>query len=249
MIKAVLPGDGFSAAGLDPYSAMLHTAHAIYGEEAQPRFWREEGSGALCALSGDGLILSGRFSSMEDLVSLWVITGAETLRGKKEDVAPLAQYLQKEPQIRRILSADRIGQLSDIPAAGKIVFPSPAKVFPLLQTVFSLPDRRFPAWYCESSHKVRHKLGCIAAIEEAETVAATAGIYHQNERAALISSVATHPDCRGKGYAAQLCRFLAEKAIAQGRCAFVICREPAAIRVYRRVGFVPWGEEWVLAKK
>ena len=245
VIKAVLPGDGYPAHRCAPFSAMLYSAHAVYGQEnTAPRFWANE-SGGICALSGDALIISGQFDPQE-LSSLWAITGAAQLRGRKEDVAPLAQHLQKEPKTRPILWLPHGSALRNIPQEPQISAPSPARIYPLLQTVFGLPQNRFPAWYCEVSHKIRHGLGNVCAIEQDGTVAATAGIYHQNQEAALLSSVATHPDHRRRGYAAALCGHLAQSALEQGRCPFVICRDEAANRVYQRIGFAFWGEEWTL---
>ena len=46
-------------------------------------------------------------------------------------------------------------------------------------------------------------------------------------------------------YAAALVFLLAARAQESGRIPFVICQSEQAVRVYERVGFTPWGEEWL----
>ena len=144
---------------------------------------------------------------------------------------------------RQILSA--VGVLRPTPIPPGICEPSPREVYPLLQGVFDLPEADFAPWYCEVSHKLRHQQGTLLGVREEGQIIATAGIYHQNKQAALIGSVATHPAFRKRGYAAALVFLLAARAQESGRIPFVICQNAQAVRVYERVGFTPWGEEWL----
>lgn len=164
--------------------------------------------------------------------------------------ADLLRRWQKRParlnwpiQSRQILSA--VGVLRPTPIPPGICEPSPREVYPLLQGVFDLPEADFAPWYCEVSHKLRHQQGTLLGVREEGQIIATAGIYHQNKQAALIGSVATHPAFRKRGYAAALVFLLAARAQESGRIPFVICQNAQAVRVYERVGFTPWGEEWL----
>ncbi|QTR05432.1 GNAT family N-acetyltransferase [Saccharothrix algeriensis] len=55
----------------------------------------------------------------------------------------------------------------------------------------------------------------------------------------FIAGVATRPDHRGRGLSTRVCAFLAGALLAEtGGCALMVDREnPAAIRVYERLGF------------
>lgn len=66
----------------------------------------------------------------------------------------------------------------------------------------------------------------------------TAGTTAANSRSAMITSVATHPSCRGKGYASAVVAELCNRSFAQGKrflCLFY--HNPDAGRIYRRIGF------------
>ncbi|MDD3192832.1 MAG: GNAT family N-acetyltransferase [Oscillospiraceae bacterium] len=247
MIKAILPGDrGFeaAAAGRDPYGA-IHTARwALYGgDSGPPRFWRTAEGTGLLSLAGDTLTGSGSFPDPEELASFFAICGAKQLRGPRPALEAAADLLGLPVQSRQILCA--AGPLRPFPSPPGLCEPSPREVYPLLVKVFGLPQEEFGPWYCEVSHKLRHGQGCLLGVRATGQMAATAGIYHQNKQAALIGSVATDPAFRGRGYAVALVFSLADRAQKSGRIPFVICQNPAAVRVYERVGFRPWGEEWL----
>ena len=116
------------------------------------------------------------------------------------------------------------------------------------QTLEAAAKEDFAPWYCEISHKLRHRQGALLGVRAAGKMAATAGIYHQNRKAALIGSVATDPAFRRRGYASALVFSLADRARQKGRIPFVICQNPEAAQVYEQIGFTLWGEEWLCCR-
>lgn len=250
MIRAVLPGDReflLSAASPDPYGAIHTACWVLYGSGGgPPRFWRTE-QGGLLSLSGTQLTVSGPLGDPEELAVFCAVCGAKKLRGPRSDMEKVTEWLGWPVQVRQILSGQ--GTLSPSVLPEGFCEPSPRQVYPLLSEVFGLPEEDFPPWYCEVSHKLRHGEGRLLGILANGKIVSAAGIYHQNSRAALISSVATSLLYRGRGYAAALVRELAQGARKQGRTPFVICQNPAAIRIYKQAGFIPWGEEWLCSPK
>ena len=250
MIKVALPGDDrfVKAASVpDPYGA-IHTARwDLYGEQdGPPRFWRTPDAGGLLSLSGDTLVASGRFLETDELAAFCAICGAQKLRGPAKTLEAAAKQLGWPVQSRQILHA--AGNLQSCAMPPGFCEPSPREVYPLLQEVFGLTEEDFAPWYCEVSHKLRHRQGFLLGVRAEGKIAATAGIYHQNKKAALVGSVATDPAFRRKGYAAALVFSLAERARQEGRVPFVICQNPQALRVYEQVGFTPWEEEWLCCR-
>ena len=84
-----------------------------------------------------------------------------------------------------------------------------------------------------------HVLGDYIGIRHGDQLVAMAGHRMHVGDATEISAVCTHPDARGRGYAAALVQHLASRLIASGQRPFlhVVVDNTAAIRVYERLGF------------
>ena len=84
-----------------------------------------------------------------------------------------------------------------------------------------------------------HVLGDYIGIRHGDQLVAMAGHRMHVGDATEISAVCTHPDARGRGYAAALVHHLASRLIANGQRPFlhVVVDNTAAIRVYERLGF------------
>ena len=84
-----------------------------------------------------------------------------------------------------------------------------------------------------------HVLGDYIGIRHGDQLVAMAGHRMHVGDATEISAVCTHPDARGRGYAAALVHHLASRLIANGQRPFlhVVVDNTTAIRVYERLGF------------
>ena len=113
-------------------------------------------------------------------------------------------------------------------------------VYRLLCDAF--PDGALPpfdAFYVDLSHRLRHGLCRIAAIEDPPgTPVACAMTVAEAPDAVVIGAVATAPQHRKKGYASACIRaLLAEDA----RPALIAPADDAAAQLYRSLGFSPCG--------
>ena len=84
-----------------------------------------------------------------------------------------------------------------------------------------------------------HVLGGYIGIRHGDQLVAMAGHRMHVGDATEISAVCTHPDARGRGYAAALVHHLASSLITNGQRPFLhaVVDNSAAIRVYERLGF------------
>lgn len=84
-----------------------------------------------------------------------------------------------------------------------------------------------------------HKLGGFVGVHDRGRLVAMAGERMKVPGFTEVSGVCTHPDHRGKGYAAQLMRLVASRIVARGEAAFlhVYPSNVGAIALYRTLGF------------
>ncbi len=85
-----------------------------------------------------------------------------------------------------------------------------------------------------------HQLGDFFGVRHGGALAAMAGERMQPDGFCEVSGVCTHPDWRGRGYAAGLTRMMAGRIAARGEIPFlhVMATNAGAIRVYETLGFV-----------
>lgn len=121
------------------------------------------------------------------------------------------------------------------------------KLLPLqcvYDTVEVLPaNRRLDIGLCRKTLLKGLRQERVYGIRQADGFAAKAAVNAAAEGYWQIGGVFTRPDCRGKGYAARLTRFIAERALREGKGAvlFVRTENAPAIRAYTNAGFVPCG--------
>ncbi|AUW59932.1 GNAT family N-acetyltransferase [Sphingobium sp. SCG-1] len=85
-----------------------------------------------------------------------------------------------------------------------------------------------------------YQLGRFLGVKEGGRLVAMAGERMRLPGYAEVSGVCTHPDHRGKGYAAALMRAVAQNMLALGETPFLHCYASnlSAIRLYESLGFV-----------
>ena len=84
-----------------------------------------------------------------------------------------------------------------------------------------------------------HRLGRFIGVKQAGKLVAMAGERMRMPGFAEVSGVCTHPDHRGRGYAAGLMRLVARRMLAQGETPFLhaYAANDGAVRLYETLGF------------
>ena len=115
------------------------------------------------------------------------------------------------------------------------------KVFALLCSSYregtSLGD--FEPYFIDNSHMIRHGASEAYALSRGGDLVSTLSVTSLTEDSAVIGSVATRPDERGKGYAFTLVSRVTSGLAARGKAVFLHRKD--MIPVYERAGFVPCG--------
>lgn len=203
----------------------------------------------------------GTFLSVMDGFSVLADLTGDAIDGAAVD-DEWAAFIAMHPDIRRVRCARAAGErlaatlqapvtAGDVlrcavcPPAGQTDGPVPVRtvraegIYRLLCDAF--PDGALPpfdAFYVDLSHRLRHGLCRIAAIEDPPgTPVACAMTVAEAPDAVVIGAVATAPQHRRRGYASACIRaLLAEDA----RPALIAPADDAAARLYRSLGFSPY---------
>lgn len=204
----------------------------------------------------------GTFLSVMDGFAVLADLTGDAIGGAAVD-EEWAAFIAMHPDIRRVRCARAAGEqlaaalqapvtagnvlrCAVCPPAGQTDGPVPVRtvraegVYRLLCAAF--PDGALPpfdAFYVDLSHRLRHGLCRIAAIEDPPgTPVACAMNVAEAPDAVVIGAVATAPQHRRRGYASACIRaLLAEDA----RPALIAPADDAAARLYRSLGFSPCG--------
>lgn len=111
------------------------------------------------------------------------------------------------------------------------------EVYRVLSTAF---DIEHDAWYADMSHRIRHGVARARLLDGSALI-----IQHDINGEALLSQIATVPEKRGRGNAARLIRSVCAELSESAVC--VVCEEDL-ISFYRKVGFQPIGEKYIVTK-
>lgn len=99
----------------------------------------------------------------------------------------------------------------------------------------------YETWLSDTSYKVRHHLAYVIAIQEADAILSTGGLYAIGTHHAVLSSLATHPEHRKKGYATHIVKALVQKSLECNKTPTLFCGSDALVPFYENLGFTPCG--------
>lgn len=152
-------------------------------------------------------------------------------------IAVLAEEYRLSYTKGDVLRLDDMSSRSPLHAKGRCDI-SLREVYALLSTVFEdMPP--FEGWYVDASHRVRHGFCHLTAVMAGKQMISSAMTVAETNDVALIGGVATLPDYRGRG-AASKCVTELIKSLVQ-RTILIAPRNEGAARLYKKLGFVPWG--------
>lgn len=220
------------------YNARIFTGWQAYGALPNPPLLYSDGGGVQLLLCGGVLTVDGLGFDAEETRSFIELCGCKTLICSGEALAKLGICGKTERYTV-------MRYASEAPAACGEVCTQPRldDVYPLLKAEFTnMASLGFNDWYCDVSLKIRRGLGFMYAVYEGGTLCACAGVNYRNDNTAVIGSVVTAPAHRGRGLAATLVNAATARVLAAGLIPQIVCQNEAAMRLYKKIGYVPTEE-------
>ncbi len=212
-----------------------------YGtEQSFLKFYTDENGGQLALMDGTATIVW--HEETEEL--RWFLSAQADIHTIRCSVS-LAKRLTFDGWEMTVLPVMRCE--TALAEVQKTVMPSIRALHPFLASVFAeMPP--FDEWYVDVSHRVRHDCCRICAVENEGTVVASAMTVAEWDTGAVIGAVATHPDHRRQGYAAQCVSDLTAKLQTTGKTVYICPKNEGAQRLYERLGFVCCDETALLER-
>ncbi|MEF9983853.1 MAG: GNAT family N-acetyltransferase [Oscillospiraceae bacterium] len=166
-------------------------------------------------------------------------TNEET--GKK-----INEYLKNDYKTRPIMKFD--GEIPQFPIDMKIFTSASKYIFPILQESdpeFDSSD--FMAWFYDVHRRMTNGFCEMFTIkDDDDNFVSTAGYYVSSPISAVVGSVATMPNYRGKGYGSALVKFVTGTIKNLCKDSYLIAANDDLIKFYGNLGYSVIGKEWLI---
>lgn len=220
--EKALPWANALLAGDDFIGMRMASALRCYGLTSQDcRFYAVDDTALLMTL-GDGALLCGAASDIEELESFLHFAHIRTLQANQTMLYhwnPAPRLLMKHSGAAEILCSAPVETQPDYWALAHS------------DLLAHLPPE---AWYADTCLRVNRSEAVVYAIVKDGVPMATAGLYAIGEKSAYLTAVATKKAYRGKGYATTLVSALC--ASQQNRTIYLLCT-PMLRSFYEQLGF------------
>lgn len=198
----------------------------------------------LLGRSGDFFRIAGRrVDRMGELVEFLQLQGCRSVQGEAALMQRLGRYIALEPYTSLTMTLRRPQPFSG--DAPPVPCPSLSRFYEM--TAAGYPYFRYyvPREEWMTSQFAQLRAGCLQLwqYEEAgQPVCGGALTAPEGTPWAMIGTISTHPDYRGRGYASRMVRFLCGQAASLGRRVCLDCGEPELEAFYRPLGFAVSGQ-------
>lgn len=214
---------------------------SAYGTNAVFAPFYTDGRGGVASVLDGYCILTGDFADMDEwAIFLSMHQDIHTVSATHSVANRLGAVLHKTPLYREVMQWKTLQTI----ATESVKTPTPREIYPVLSTVFKDTLQPFDGWYVDVSHRLRHEICHVAGVYDADTLVSTAMTVAESENAVVIGSVATLPNYRKRGYAAQCIYALIHNC--KPKTIFIQPKNDAAKGLYEKLGFEICGKIGIL---
>ncbi len=199
-----------------------------YGKHPQiAQFYKDEHGGCAVLVDGQAVLICNTTDSREEFVSFFSLR--KDIKNIYTDIAT-AEAFQLPFSCVEVMRCEKTIPLQPL------VSSSPQEIYTVLSTVFE-NFSAFEPWYLDVSYRMRHDLCHQTSVRKDDTLVSTAMTVAEWESGALLGSVATLPEHRRRGYAAQCVLALTAFCQQAGKAVYISPKNKEAKRLYTALGF------------
>ncbi len=144
---------------------------------------------------------------------------------------------KRSGKIMKMRTEEKFGSKAEILPANVLKY-----AYPILKRVFRrVPE--FPDWFVNTCYGIIHNSVIFAGVHYNEEIASVAFALFVTDTTAVISAVATRPECRNRGFAMEVLKKLLDENT--GKEIYIFLENPVIEEYYAEIGFVPckmWSE-------
>ncbi len=209
-----------------------------YGLDAPFIQFFADGEGSIASImDGFCTVYCPSEPSEEWITFLRMLPDVRTIHSDANTIVILAKRYDLTPKSGSVMRLGKVLSVSTL-RRSKPEDISLREVYPLLSSAFDeLPP--FDGWYVDTSHRVRHGCCHIASVKKDGQLISIAMTVAETKVAALIGGVTTLPHYRGQGAASRCINDLI--ATLPQNTILIAPNNESAERLYKKLGFVPWG--------
>lgn len=244
MIRQVTDLEKLVITGPDYYSQKIKAYSEAYGCDYNfCRFYSVDNGLATghVMLNNSAAVIGGKLIESEEL--------GEFIKMYAPSTIELPVYLTKRMKFEGYKRVNRIlyGIKSDFffdEEAFKEYLDDPVslqQMFIILNTCFN--GLEYDVWYADMSHRIRHGMSTAYTYKGSACVS----LDFKTDKIAYLSSLATMPTERGKGYASGLLKYIACELVKERATGYVWAME-SAMPFYKKLGFSPSDEDVYLVR-
>lgn len=199
-----------------------------YGKHSQiAQFYKDEYGSCAVLVDGQAVLICNTNASRKEFVSFFALQ--QNIKSIYTDIAT-AEFFNLPFSHVEVMRCEKTIPLQPL------IPSSPHEIYAVLSAVFE-NFLAFEPWYLDVSYRMRHGLCHQTSVRKDDTLVSSAMTVAEWENGVLLGSVATLPEYRRNGYAAQCVLTLAAFCQQQGKTVYISPQNKEAKRLYTTLGF------------
>ncbi len=228
----------------NPFGCRINSLYQCY-DDSLPfvDFWIQENNGTYCSaiarLGTQFIVQLTKLSDIEEISSFLRVAGATSILCDNRYKLDVFCSEKKNGAVLKFY-----GEPYDIEENYDLCVPSVRETYELLveckEEGFEAPD--FESFNLDVSHKLRHNAVRIIGLKEDSVLKSVAMTVAETETDAVLGAVASHPDCRSKGYGSFMVKSITNELLKENKNIYLHRALDKNVSFYSNLGYKVLGK-------